>query len=166
MSLLGWVFWISRATGYFILVTTVVWTVVTLALFAASFQFPAATYHARVSVSFGCLVLCAIYGVIASLALRIVGYGGLSQYTVARAFKWTMWATTGVTFVVQDEHYLQPRPAVFIGNHQTYVFPWLWYELFKRAVIDIALPRHAGADILYLQRTRCIDARLCLPAVL
>jgi len=50
-----------------------------------------------------------------------VGYGGLSQYATARAFKWTMWLTPVIEFVVRGEEHLRTRPAVFIGNHQTYV---------------------------------------------
>ncbi|KAF1951297.1 1-acylglycerol-3-phosphate O-acyltransferase [Byssothecium circinans] len=76
------------------------------------------------------LCLCASYGVVASVVLRIVGYGGLSQWTVARAFKWTMWLTTGVTFRITEsgkieggrrggEEALATRPVVFVGNHQT-----------------------------------------------
>ena len=77
-----------------------------------------------------CLSLCASYGVVASLVLRMIGYGGLSQWTVARAFKWTMWFATGVSFRVIDsgrveggrrggEEALLTRPAVFVGNHQS-----------------------------------------------
>ncbi|KAF2732626.1 1-acylglycerol-3-phosphate O [Polyplosphaeria fusca] len=76
------------------------------------------------------MLLCAGYGVVASLCLRIVGYGGLSQWTAGRAFKWTMWLGTGVTFQVVEggrieggrrggQDALLTRPAVFVGNHQT-----------------------------------------------
>jgi lysophosphatidate acyltransferase len=76
------------------------------------------------------MCMCALYGVFASVALRMVGYGGLSQWTVARAFKWSMWLFTGVTFRVMEsgkmeggrrggEEALLTRPAVFVGNHQT-----------------------------------------------
>lgn len=82
------------------------------------------------SITAVCLMLlCALYGVFASIALRCVGYGGLSQWTVARAFKWTMWFATGVTFRVTGSmnsvggingtEALQMRPVVFVGNHQT-----------------------------------------------
>lgn len=81
----------------------------------------AAGFYARIMLSMACLVACAIYGVFASIALRLVGYGGLSQWTVARSFKWTMRLTTGIQFVLQDEQHLKTRPAVFIGNHQTSV---------------------------------------------
>ena len=89
-----------------------------------------AQFGAFCITAFTCMCACASYGVVASLALRAVGYSGLSQWTVARAFKWTMWLTTGITFRVLDsgkteggrrggEEALLTRPAVFVGNHQT-----------------------------------------------
>jgi len=87
------------------------------------------SYYAFVATSFILLILCAFYGVFASIGLRAIGYGGLSQWTVARAFKWSMWGATGVTFRVtgsmkqyggvSGEDALRQRPAVFVGNHQT-----------------------------------------------
>lgn len=83
-----------------------------------------AAFTARTLASIAALVLCATYGVVASIALRIVGKAGLSQWTVARSFKYTMWLFTGVWFdIVEGKEYLETRPAVFVGNHQTYVFP-------------------------------------------
>ncbi|KAF2867333.1 hypothetical protein BDV95DRAFT_177186 [Massariosphaeria phaeospora] len=69
-------------------------------------------------------------GVVASIALRCAGYGGLSQWAAGRVFKWTMWAATGVEFRVNEssrveggrrggEEALRTRPAVFVGNHQS-----------------------------------------------
>lgn len=90
-----------------------------------------ATFVAFGITAFLMMILCASYGVVASLFLRAIGYGGLSQWTVARAFKWTMWLTTGVTFRVDEaggreeggrrggKEALETRPAVFVGNHQT-----------------------------------------------
>ncbi|KAF1973935.1 acyltransferase-domain-containing protein [Bimuria novae-zelandiae CBS 107.79] len=72
--------------------------------------------------SFIMMSMCALYGVFASIVLRAVGYGGLSQWTVAKAFKWSMWWTTGVTFRISNdggEENLLTRPVVFLGNHQT-----------------------------------------------
>ncbi|KAF2631365.1 1-acylglycerol-3-phosphate O [Macroventuria anomochaeta] len=90
-----------------------------------------ATFVAFSITAFLLLVTCASYGVVASLFLRAIGYGGLSQWTVGRAFKWTMWLSTGVTFRVDEaggreeggrrggKEALETRPAVFVGNHQT-----------------------------------------------
>lgn len=90
-----------------------------------------ASFVAFSITAFLMLVVCASYGVVASIFLRTIGYGGLSQWTVARAFKWTMWLSTGVTFRVDEvggrqeggrkggKEALETRPAVFVGNHQT-----------------------------------------------
>ncbi|KAF2004013.1 1-acylglycerol-3-phosphate O [Amniculicola lignicola CBS 123094] len=76
------------------------------------------------------MLVCAAYGIVVGAALQCVGYAGLTQYLVARAFKWTMWFGTGVTFTVGEStrteggrrggmDALDTRPAVFVGNHQT-----------------------------------------------
>lgn len=78
-------------------------------------------FYGRSLASFLALGLCATYGTIASACLNLAGYGGLGQWTTARAFKYTMWYSTGVWFDIEDEKdYLSTtRPAVFMGNHQT-----------------------------------------------
>lgn len=91
------------------------------------------SFVARTLASIGALVICATYGVFASIALRIVGKAGLSQWTVARSFKHTMWWFTGIWFdVVEGKEYLETRPAVFVGNHQTYVGFFLSWHITKR----------------------------------
>jgi lysophosphatidate acyltransferase len=94
--------------------------VVTLSLFALGQKVPRAAFVARCLAAYGSLILCAVYGVIASIILRLVGYGRVSQWATARSFKWVMRYTTGVTFdVIEGEEYLTTRPAIFVGNHQT-----------------------------------------------
>jgi len=94
---------------------------ITIFLFMLSTRIPLAGFFARLLASYFSLVFCASYGVIISIILRLVGYGGISQWAVARSFKWTMRYTTGITFTIDDPNdYLNTtRPAVFIGNHQT-----------------------------------------------
>ncbi|RYO60174.1 hypothetical protein AA0113_g7002 [Alternaria arborescens] len=87
------------------------------------------SYYAFAISSFTLMLSCALYGTLVAIPLRMVGYGGLIQWTVARAFKWCMWLATGVTFRVtgsmkkegglSGEDALKDRPAVFVGNHQT-----------------------------------------------
>ena len=80
------------------------------------------SFYARTLATVGAGVFCALYGVVASAILRIIGKSGLSQWTVARSFKYSLWLVAGVWFdVVEGKEYLQTRPAVFVGNHQTYV---------------------------------------------
>ncbi|KAG5297814.1 1-acylglycerol-3-phosphate acyltransferase [Histoplasma ohiense] len=92
----------------------------TVSLFGLSLKFPRAGFFARCLAAYGCLIVCASYGVVASIVLRLFGYGGLSQWTVACSFKWAMRLCTGSRFeVVSGTEHLSTRPAVFISNHQT-----------------------------------------------
>lgn len=87
------------------------------------------SFYAFAISSFILMGGCALYGTLVAIPLRMVGYGGLIQWTVARSFKWCMWLGTGVTFRVtgsmkkeagvSGEDALNDRPAVFVGNHQT-----------------------------------------------
>lgn len=82
---------------------------------------PLPSFYGRVIASWLALLICAAYGTVASATLNVVGYGGLGQWTTARAFKWIMLVFTGVWFEIEDPHdYLnKTRPAVLVGNHQT-----------------------------------------------
>ncbi|KAK4544757.1 hypothetical protein LTR36_004006 [Oleoguttula mirabilis] len=93
----------------------------------------ALVFYARSLASFTALILCAAYGTLASACLNVAGYGGLGQWTTARAFKYMMLLFVGVEFEIEDPHKVlgNVRPVVFVGNHQTeldvlflgYVFP-------------------------------------------
>ncbi|KAL1957232.1 hypothetical protein VTO42DRAFT_6266 [Malbranchea cinnamomea] len=105
----------------------------TVGLFGLSLKVPRAGFFARCLASYGCLVACASYGVIASIVLRLVGHGNIAQWTVARSFKWTMRFATGVRFdIIEGQEYLLTRPAVFITNHQTELDVLLLGEVFPK----------------------------------
>ena len=93
----------------------------TLTFFTLSlFSIPTASFYARILASYGTLILCASYGVLASLALRLVGKQNIAQWATARCFHYTMALTTGVRFeIVEGAEYLNTRPCVLIGNHQS-----------------------------------------------
>ena len=97
---------------------------VVLGLYAVSATVPTmhdlAGFLARLLTSWIAMCVCATYGVFASIFLRIIGEAGLSQWTVARSFKYTMWWSTGVTFdIIEGQEHLLTRPCVIVGNHQT-----------------------------------------------
>ncbi|SLM39329.1 1-acylglycerol-3-phosphate acyltransferase [Lasallia pustulata] len=78
------------------------------------------SFLARLLSSYLCLLLCATYGVLAALLLRLTSHHLSTQHTVARAFKYSMLLLTGVRFdVVAGGPHLATRPAVFIANHQS-----------------------------------------------
>ena len=96
------------------------YVVVTLSLFSLGQRVPRASFSARCLASYASLLICAAYGVVASVILRLCRRGRISQWAAGRSFKWAMWYTTGIMFdVVQGSEYLSTRPAVFIANHQS-----------------------------------------------
>jgi len=117
-------------------------------------------YYGRALASFIALALCAIYGTIASACLNVVGYGGLGQWTTAKAFKWTMYAFTGVWFTIYDEqdYITSTRPAVFVGNHQSeldvlvagHVFPKYCSVTAKKSLKYIPVLGWYSASSLHL----------------
>ncbi|KAI0538510.1 hypothetical protein GGR58DRAFT_295806 [Xylaria digitata] len=97
------------------------YTGLVLAFYMLSAVVPKAAFVARALAAYISLIICAIYGVFASIFLRIIGREQIAQWAGARAFKYVMAFTTGITFEIEDPNkYLETiRPAVFIGNHQT-----------------------------------------------
>jgi lysophosphatidate acyltransferase len=93
----------------------------TLSFYMASLVVPKAGFVARSLAAYISLIACALYGVLASILLTLVGKRQIAQWAVARAFHFTMRYTTGIEFVVDDPENIlgSTRPAVFIGNHQT-----------------------------------------------
>lgn len=107
---------------YYIASGVSIYVALTASLFLVGLglKVPRASFAARCLAAYGSLLICAIYGVVASVALRLVGYGRVSQWATARSFKWVMRFTTGVRFdIVEGQEYLSTRPAVIIGNHQS-----------------------------------------------
>lgn len=93
----------------------------TISFYMASLVVPKAGFVARVLAAYISLLVCAFYGVVASIVLTLVGKRQIAQWACARAFDFTMRYSTGVEFVVEDPDNIlgSTRPAVFIGNHQT-----------------------------------------------
>ena len=76
-------------------------------------------FLARVTTTILAIIVCASYGVVSSIALRLIGKSGLSQWTTARAYSNLLSPLLGIYFKVEHEERLLTRPAVFISNHQT-----------------------------------------------
>lgn len=76
-------------------------------------------FYARILTCYVLLATCASYGVVASVALRLVGRVSIAQWTTARAMKNLGCPILGIEFEVEGEPTLDTRPVVFISNHQS-----------------------------------------------
>ncbi|MCJ1400460.1 1-acylglycerol-3-phosphate O-acyltransferase [Xylographa trunciseda] len=94
---------------------------------------PLPSFLYRLLVSYLALLLCASYGVFASLALLILPPHRSAQWATARAFKHTMSLLTGISFeILSGRQHLLTRPAVFVGNHQTALDVLFLGEIFPQ----------------------------------
>lgn len=84
------------------------------------------------SVLFGTVLTgCALYGVLASIGLRLVNKIKYAQYTVARAFYHSFSTFLGVRIKMVNEKYLQNTPAIVISNHQSALDIYILGRLFQ-----------------------------------
>lgn len=122
-----------EALSTYLLYFLAAYAFLTVLLFLLSPLYRPLSFYARLLSSYLSLAVCALYGVFASIALRLFGHGGLSQWTTARAFALTMRLTTGIRFrIISGESHLSTRPGVFIGNHQTELDVLLLGAVFPR----------------------------------
>ncbi|KAL8677382.1 MAG: hypothetical protein Q9186_006180 [Xanthomendoza sp. 1 TL-2023] len=97
------------------------YTILTLLLFALSPLYPPLSFPARCLSAYFSLIICAIYGLLLSLLLRLTGHHRLAQHLTARAFATTMSLTTAVSMRILsgETHLTTSRPCVIIANHQS-----------------------------------------------
>lgn len=82
---------------------------------------PYAAFGGRALAYIMSLIACSLYGVVASVVLRVFGLEHSAQYTVGRAFQFCMRILTNIKVSIEDPYnYLGTvRPAVFVGPHQS-----------------------------------------------
>ncbi|KAJ5986338.1 hypothetical protein N7451_010703 [Penicillium sp. IBT 35674x] len=135
----------AMSIGSYILSGISSFVVVTLSLFALGQKVPRAAFLARCLAAYGSLLVCATYGVAASIVLRIAGYGRISQWATARSFKWVMRFTTGVCFDIVEGEDVTAKKSLrnipFLGW-----FMWLSRTVFiDRANRETAMKAFDGA---------------------
>ncbi|KAJ2967876.1 hypothetical protein NUW54_g13380 [Trametes sanguinea] len=80
---------------------------------------PIARYYVRIGLFLSTLGVCSIWGVICSVGLGLIGRRFDTFYIVARSFYHLTSRAVGIKLVVEGEEYLETRPAVLVGNHQS-----------------------------------------------
>ncbi|CEP60441.1 1-acylglycerol-3-phosphate O-acyltransferase SLC1 LALA0_S01e10968g [Lachancea lanzarotensis] len=76
-------------------------------------------YQFRCVLGVTLLSTCALYGVLASIVLTLVGKRHLAQYTTARSFYYVMGTFLGIDVEVINPENLDKLPAIFVANHQS-----------------------------------------------
>ncbi|RDX53790.1 1-acylglycerol-3-phosphate O [Lentinus brumalis] len=80
---------------------------------------PVARYYVRIGLYLSTLGVCSIWGVICSIGMGLAGRRFDVFYVVARSFYHLASRVVGIRLVVEGEEYLETRPSVLVGNHQS-----------------------------------------------
>lgn len=80
---------------------------------------PTVKYYWRVGVYLSCLAVVSIWGVCMSLVLFVAGKRLDIDFWTARSFYFVAGNMLDIRFEIEGEEYLNTRPAVLLGNHQS-----------------------------------------------
>jgi lysophosphatidate acyltransferase len=101
---------------------------------------PIARYYVRLGMYLSTLGLCSMWGILVALGMNVIDNPFNVNYVVARSFYAVASRVLDIKVIVEGEEYLETRPAILVGNHQSML------------------------DILYLGRcvsVHCFDRCLC-----
>lgn len=76
-------------------------------------------YYMRCVTAVAILMICAVYGVLASIVCTLIGKQYLSQWTTARCYYYAMKFGMGIDVKVIGEEKLANKPFIAISNHQS-----------------------------------------------
>jgi len=76
-------------------------------------------YYWRLGVYISSIVIVSIWGACLSVALLIVGKRFDIDFWTARSFYFVAGNLLGIKFEVEGEEYLNTKPSVLLGNHQS-----------------------------------------------
>ncbi|KAF8559158.1 1-acylglycerol-3-phosphate O [Imleria badia] len=80
---------------------------------------PVGRYYWRVTIFLGSLAVVSTWGIVVAVGMTLVGRRHDVNYVVARTFYNLVSRVLEIEVEVDGEDYLQTRPAVIVGNHQS-----------------------------------------------
>ncbi|KAI9254503.1 hypothetical protein BDA99DRAFT_562608 [Phascolomyces articulosus] len=96
-------------------------------------------FYYRQTAQLVAMAFCALYGVLASLTLPIIGKAHLINWSVARLYYHTAGYLTGLTATIEGKEHLNPkRSAVYVANHQTNMDVLFMASVFPKATSVVA----------------------------
>jgi len=80
---------------------------------------PVGRYYWRVSVFLGSLAIVSTWGIVVAVGMTLAGRRHDVNYVVARTFYNLVSRVLELEVEIEGEEYLQTRPTVIVGNHQS-----------------------------------------------
>lgn len=89
------------------------------ALHTLSNASPVARYYVRLGLYLSTLGIASIWGILVAVGMNAMSNPFNANYVVARSFYSIASRVLGIKIVVEGEEYLETRPAILVGNHQS-----------------------------------------------
>lgn len=80
---------------------------------------PIARYYVRLGLYLSTLGVCSIWGAIVAVGMNVIGERFNTNWVVARSFYALTSRMFDIKLVVEGEEYLDTRPSILVGNHQS-----------------------------------------------
>ena len=90
-----------------------------LAIRYAASKSPFVRYYWRIGVYITSIAAVSVWGACLSIALLLVGKRFDIDFWTARSFYFVAGNLLGIKFEIEGEEYLNTKPAVLLGNHQS-----------------------------------------------
>jgi len=82
-------------------------------------SYPSTRYYIKLVLYLSTLGLCSAWGMIVTIGLSLVGRRFDTNWVVARSFYFLAGRLLDIKFVVEGEEYLDVKPSILVGNHQS-----------------------------------------------
>ena len=89
------------------------------ALHTLSKSSPIAHYYVRATMYLSTLGVLSAWGAIVAVGMNIIGDRYNVNWVVARSFYLVASRVVGIKIEVEGEEYLETRPSILVGNHQS-----------------------------------------------
>lgn len=122
-----------------------------LPIIIAAWFTPMGRYYLRVGLYIACLSVVGTTSGFVALGMAVAGRRYDVNSVVAFSFYYLASRVLGITIELEGEEYLETRPAVMVGNHQS-MFDILWLGRYVTISITMGYFAHR-----HTQHQRCAD---------
>ncbi|CAG8533522.1 12470_t:CDS:1 [Ambispora leptoticha] len=98
---------------------------------------PKLQFIVRAFLSLVCLLFFSAYGSILAVIFTILGRRDEINWATARSYVAVAAPLVGITFKVENEHYMDNRPVIFVCNHQAAIDMMILGRIFPKSCVVV-----------------------------
>ncbi|CAG8569380.1 5533_t:CDS:1 [Ambispora gerdemannii] len=98
---------------------------------------PTSQFIVRALLSLVCILFFSAYGSILAVIFTLIGRRGEINWATARSYVAIAAPLAGITFKVENEHYMDNRPVIFVCNHQAAIDVMVLGRIFPKSCVIV-----------------------------